>query len=632
MYSGKKHGNLNRSIRFPIRKNGSRYIMNIAGNIITIDLSAGVVTTKPLDESVIQRYLGGRGLNAWLMRDLVGPEVDPYSPDNVLILGSGLLTGSEVPASSRLQLAARSPQTNLLGASNVGGYFGALLRRAGYQAVCITGRADSPVYIWIDAHGAEIRDAAHIWGLETQQVQPALGIDPDAVSMSIGAAGENLVRFASIITSDGHAAGRTGLGAVMGFKRLKAIAVAHTPPPRSKRNGNGSLGMRDYALAIRQSERYELYSTYSNAAYFHWTHDTGLLGTRNFQTARFENADRLDGKKFMRYVKRPKTCHRCPVHCRAEIQIDYGRYARLIGDRPDIEPLMAFGPRIGSDDLEAVLYLYNLTNQLGVDVISTGGVVAFAMELFERGILTLDDTGGLALEWGDIDAVITLIQQIARREGFGRVLAEGVRDAARLIGRGAERYAYHSKGLELPGYEPRGAQGTALSFAISNRGADYASIYPSLEFFWTPEQARQAFGTEKAVDPLSPAGKGALVRHAYLVSAVLDALGMCKVPVLSVMGDFSLEPEAALVSAVTGWDFTPARLFEIGSRIVSAERRLNLSYGMSREDDTLPDMFLKTPLDAGPAKGKTVALAEMIRDFYAVMGWDSDGNPVEEDI
>jgi aldehyde:ferredoxin oxidoreductase len=268
-----------------------------------------------------------------------------------------------------------------------------------------------------------------------------------------------------------------------------------------------------------------------------------------------------------------------------------------------------------------------LTNDLGLDSISTGGVLGFAIDLYERGIITDEDTGGLALRWGDAEAAAALIRQIAGREGCGAIFAEGTRGAAHLIGRGADQYAYHSKGLELPGYEPRSAQGTALAFAISNRGADYTSVYPSLEFFWTPEQSRQVFGTEKAVDPQSPVSKGAMVRYAYIVSAVLDALGICKVPVLSVLGDFSLEPEARLVSALTGWDLTPARLREIGQWILTAERRINLSFGMTYRDDTLPALFLKQPLSSGPTQGQTVALEEMRRDFYAAMGWDQEGRP-----
>ncbi len=594
---------------------------------MTIDLSTGAVAVDPLDEAVARRYLGGRGLNAWQMRQLVGPEVDPFAPENVLILSCGLVTGLDVPSSSRLQLAARSPQTNLLGSSNFGGHLGAALRAAGYQAVRIVGRAERPVYLYITSDGVEIFDARLLWGQETGAVNRALSSAHDAWVMSIGPGGENLARFASVITSDDHAAGRTGMGAVMGSKHLKAIAVARQEPGHNGRNHAVADQVRQYALNIRQSERYELYSTTGNAAYLTWTNDRGLLGIRNFQTAQYEPVERMNGTGFMPYVTKHRTCHRCPVHCRAEIRIDHGRYARLVGSRPDIEPLMAFGPRIGADDLEGVLYLYNLTNELSLDVISTAGVLAFAMELFERGILTEEDTGGLSIHWGDLETAEILIRQIARREGLGQILAEGVRRAAELIGRGADKYAYHSKGLDLPGYDPRGAQGTALAMAISNRGADYASVYPSLEFFWTPEQARQVLGTEKAVDPLSPQGKGVMVKYAYLVSAVLDALGICKVPVLSVVGDFSLEPEAQLAAALTGWDLTPAQLFEIGTRIVSAERLINLSYGMTARDDTLPATFLKIPLDTGPAAGQTVALDEMVHDFYEAMGWDRDGNP-----
>jgi aldehyde:ferredoxin oxidoreductase len=302
-----------------------------------------------------------------------------------------------------------------------------------------------------------------------------------------------------------------------------------------------------------------------------------------------------------------------------------------LGERPDIEPLMAFGARIGVDDPEAVFFLYNLTNEFGLDAISTGGVLGFAMELYEQGIIDAQDTDGLAMHWGDVDAAVTLIHKIARREGCGAVFAEGVRGAAQRIGRGSEQFAHHGKGLELPGYEPRSAQGTALAYAISSRGADYANVYPSLEFFWTPEQAQQVLGTEKAVDPRTPEGKAALVRYSAIVSAVLDALGICKVPVLSVLGDFSLESETALVAALTGWDLTTDELFEVGSRILTVERLINLSYGMTVHDDTLPAKFLTQPLPSGPTEGQTVALDAMRRDFYAAMGWDEDGIPQVDD-
>jgi aldehyde:ferredoxin oxidoreductase len=600
--------------------------MRTVGDILTVDLTSHTITRAPLDEDVARQYLGGRGLNIWHMQD--APIVDPLGPDNDLLVSCGLLTGTVAPSSSRLQLAARSPQTGLLGTSNVGGNFGSALRHAGVHMLRVTGRADSPVYLRIDADGVEIRDAAQVWGTDIPAtVETLKGGDSEVRVLAIGAGGENLVRFASVIADDGHAAGRTGLGTVMGSKNLKAIAVTNV---RQDRQPPGELTdvARQYAREIRESERYELYSVYSNAAYLRWTHDLGMLGTRNFRETQFEHVDLVNGTEFMPYVRKHKGCHRCPVHCKAEIRIENGRFEKLIGERPDIEPTMAFGPRIGVKDPEAILYLYNLTNTLGVDSISVAGVIAFAMDLYDQEIISVQDTGGLPLRWGDAEAAITLMHQIARREGFGRVLAEGVREAARQIGQGSEQFAYHSKGLELPGYDPRSALGTALAFAISNRGADYASVYPSLEFFWSPEQGREAFGSEASVDPLSPEGKAQLVRHAYLVSAALDALGVCKVPVLSVVGDFSLEREARMAALVTGWEITPADLFDTGARILNAERRLNLRYGMTSQDDTLPAMFLTEPVPSGPAAGTVLAVEQMVREYYQAMGWDEAGIPI----
>lgn len=604
--------------------------MSAFGDILTIDLSSRHITREPLDETVARQMLGGRGLNAWAMRRAARPDLDPLGPDNPLIFSTGLLTGSLAPASSRLQLAARSPQTGLLGASNIGGHFGAALRHAGLSMLCITGRAETPVYIWLDGDHAEIRDAARLWGLDIPTAIDALRAElpdaPDVRALAIGVGGEKLVRFAAILSEDRHAAGRTGMGAVMGSKHLKVIAISTHRQERQPPGEMTELG-RDYARQIRDSERYETYAVYSNVVYLKETNDLGMLGTRNFRTTQYEDVEKLDGYGFMKYVKKHKTCHRCPVHCKAEVQLESERFEVLLGERPDIEPLMGFGPRIGVNDLEAVLYLFNLTNTLGIDAISASGVIAFAMDLYEQEILSPHDTGGIALRWGDAQAAAELIEQMARREGLGDILADGVREAARRIGHGAEKYAYHSKGLELPGYDPRGAQGTALAFAISNRGADYASVYPSLEWFWTPEQGEQAFGSAASVDPQSSQGKGKSVGHAYRVSAALDALGLCKVPVLSVVGDFSLEREASFVSATTGWQITPADLLDAGGRILTEERRINLRFGLTSQDDTLSAHFLEHPVPTGPTQGRVAELDGMVREYYEAMGWDEHGIP-----
>lgn len=607
-------------------------MINLLGKVLSIDLSNGTTTIESFDEQVALRYLGGRGLNAWELRRSTSPEIDPFSPENPLLLSCGLLTGTPVPASSRLQLAARSPQTNLMGSSNVGGHFGAAMRHAGYNMIRITGRASTPSMIWIDGDHIEIREAPHLWGLDNRSTASSiLGQNGSSKLeiLSIGTGGENRVRYASIATGDGHAAGRTGLGAVMGSKCLKAIVIVRKPV-RSNLDPGVKAILQDYAMNMRNSERYDLYSTHSNAAYFVEDNDLGIIGTRNFQTSQFESADKIDGYKLVNYVEKYKSCHRCPIHCRAQVQVENGRFGPFTGERTDIEGVMAFGPRIGVDSLDAVLYMFHLVNELGIDAISTAGVLAFAIELYEKGILTTEDTGGLELRWGDPDPLITLIEQIGRREAFGDVLADGVRIAAERIGRGAEHYAYHSKGLELPGYDPRGAQGTALSYAISSRGADYASVYPSLEYFWTPEQGKEAFGTEKSVDRFSPEGKGKLVWHASLVSAILDSLGLCKMAALSVIADFSLEREARLLSALSGWDMTTEDLFTIGQQIITEERRLNITYGMTQSDDDLPAKFFEDPIPSGHTKGQTVQLSEMLRDYYAAMGWDIHGNPPDE--
>ncbi len=280
-----------------------------------------------------------------------------------------------------------------------------------------------------------------------------------------------------------------------------------------------------------------------------------------------------------------------------------------------------------------MLYLYNLTGTLGLDVISVGGVLAFAMELYQRGILSLKDTGGIELTWGNAEAMEEIIKRIAHREGLGAVLAEGPRRAAQIIGRGAETFAHHSKGLELTGYDPRGLMGSALGYAVSTRGGDFTSVYAAPEYRWGPEQGREWFGTEQAVNRLSVEGKGRLVKRSMTVSAVLDALGICKVPILSVIGDFSLENEAILSATLTGWDLDAESLALAGERIINLERLFNLRHGASREDDDLPVRFIEERIpDPGPTQGMTVDVRRMVTDFYDAMGWDANGVPTPDKL
>lgn len=606
--------------------------MEPVGRLLWVNLETGETVSDALPEGVVRQFLGGRGLNAWFLAKAIGPETDPLGPENVLILSCGLLTGTEAPASSRLHVGARSPLTGLLGSSSVGGHFGAALRAAGYQAVVVRGRAAGPVLLRITEEGASIEDAADLWGTETRVAAARLEarFGAGARFLIIGPAGENRVRYACIMTDTRHAAGRTGMGAVMGSKNLKAIVVTAPKVPQTA-NPHIQQVIRAYLERVRSAPRYEIYARYSNSAFVEWADQMGLLATRNYQRVRFEGAARIDGKRLIEYVTRPRSCHRCPVHCKAEIEIRQGRYAGTRGERPDIEPIVNLGAKCGLDDPEALLYLYNLAGDLGLDAISTAGVLAFAMELVERGILTEEDTGGIRLTWGDAEAMEATMRQIARREGLGAALAEGVREAARIIGRGAEVCAMHVKGMELTAYDPRGALGSALGYAVSTRGGDWTSVYALPELRWTPEEGREWFGTERAVDRLSPEGKGEMVKWTMVVSAVLDSIGMCKVPVLSVLGDFRLKNEAELVSALTGWEMDAGELALVGERILNLERLLALRLGARPEDDDLPDRFVEERIsDPGPTQGMTVNVRQMVVDFYEAMGWDRMGRPSSE--
>jgi aldehyde:ferredoxin oxidoreductase len=426
-----------------------------------------------------------------------------------------------------------------------------------------------------------------------------------------------------------HAAGRTGLGALMGAKNLKAI-VLQAEPKNEKMNSEQADVIREYVAQMKNSvSRYRDYSTYGSSGDIMETNQMGMLGTRNYQEYQIDNVAQIDGRQLNQFVKRKRKCHRCPINCKAEIELKGDRYKGFKGGRPEYETIIDLGALCGLTDSEALIYLSNLCNILGMDTISTGSVIAFAMELFQRGILTLEDTGGIELGWGDAQAMETVIRQIAQREGLGEVLGRGVKRAAQSIGRGAEKYAYHVKGVELYGGDPRGMMGIALAYAVSMRGGDFTSVYPVPEFRYTAEQAEQEFGTRDVVDFTATSGKGAMVKKCMIVSSIIDSLGICKVPALSIIGDFSLEMEARLIQTITGLDISPKAMYLIGERIVHMEKIFNIRQGGNPDDDSLPELFLQTPIEKGPIQGRKVNLAPMVQEFYQSMGWDEHGRPTQ---
>jgi len=600
--------------------------MTPAGDILEIDLASGRSDRRRYPDEVLETVLAGRGYNASLLLGEVARDTDPLGPDNVLILCCGLLTGTIAPASSRVHLGTLSPLTGLLGGSSVGGDIGVAFRSQGVQALVLRGKAPRPSYVSLFEGAVHIEPAGDLWGLDTIETQEILferyGERRTSV-LAIGPAGENRVRFACAMTDRDHAAGRTGIGAVMGSKNLKAIVACKAAAPRNRVAPEVQHILRSYVRSIRESPEFETFRMYGGAGYIPWCNGLGILATRNYRRNRFEAVDGLDGRRLHEKVVKARGCRGCPVQCKAVLRFR-GNASGNLWARPEFESLVSLGAKCGQSDLETVVRLDNLCSRLGMDSISAGSAVAFAMDLYDRGLLTRKETGGLDLTWGQGKAMEILLERMARKEGLGAILAEGVRRAASLIGRGAERFAPHVKGLELSAYHPGHIMGTALGYMVSSRGGDFSSVYPSLEYAWSKDKLKTDLGILSTSDLEGIEGKAQLVQRAVIVSLVLDCLGLCKVPVLSLRSRFDLEAEAELARAVTGRDWNAEKLLTIGKRVADLERRFNLAHGAGIGDDRLPAMFSS----GGNGDGKQGDYHAMLHEFYKLMAWDEKGRPI----
>ena len=611
--------------------------MNFLGRILEVDLIAEKWQFTPFPRELSRQYLGGRGFNVQYLYNHLHPDTDPLGPENIILFSCGLLTGTAAPTSARLHINALSPLTGLLGSSNIGGDFGAKLRSCGIQSLIIRGKSTQPVYIWISGDTIEIRSAKSLWGLDTwqtdDQLKKKLGSEKLKI-LTIGPAAENGLLYGCIMTDRDHAAGRTGMGTVMGSKNLKAIVVKeHKSKKLFQTSNNGHEVIKRYIWQIKNSPHYKEVKKHGGAGYVTWADDLGILATRNYRENTFEAAEQIDGKNLEKNITRSRGCHRCPIRCKAELKFDEGRFKGTEALRPEFEPMLSLGSKCGLKDLDTLVYLDNLCSRMGMDSISAGSAIAFAMDLFERKILTLADTGGLDLSWGNGDSMEILIRQMAVGEGLGGILAMGVRRAAKAIGRGAENYAPHVKGLEIAGYHPDNIMGTALGYTVSSRGADFSDVYATLEYKWIPDEKSEAFGLPKTIDLSSIQGKAKLVRQSMIVGMVIDNLGLCKVAVLCLICAYDLVAEAALTAALTGQPVNVEELFSAGERIVNLERLFNLRYGASVADDRLPDMFFEREYNAGKKPSKPPEWMEpMKREFYHIMGWDEKGRPTEDKL
>jgi len=599
------------------------------GKFLRVDLTKGTTMVEDVPELTYRMYLGGATMAAYLLARELKPGIDPLGPDNVLIFTTCPTNASPISGTNRFSAAAKSPLSGGYGEAEAGGWWGPELKLAGFDAIIVTGASSRPVYLWIADGQAELRDASHLWGKTSGDVQDTLKNETDkrARVLQCGIAGENLVRFANIVNELKHFNGRCGLGAVMGSKRLKAIAV----------RGKGKLEAKDpaglAALTKWFRETYDLnadmlhkFGTPRNVGVLN---ADGILPTHNFQRGQFEHAKEISGQHMAETILVGEgTCFACAIACKREVEIpELGVTPRYGG--PEYETVGAGGSLCGVGDLKPIAKFNQLCAQYVMDTISTGVTIAFAMECFENGLLTPADTNGIELRFGNAEALLAMTENIARREGFGAVLADGVRRAAQRIGNGAERFALHVKGQEIPLHEPRGKQGLALAYSTAPGGADHvrAPHDPVYEGFHPKGgHALEPLGLSEPVSrlELSP-GK---VRAYYYASnwwTMCSSVGICILAAAPV-DILGITQVTSLVRALTGWDTSLWELMKVAERGKALARVVNCREGFTPKDDVLPARLHEAFSD-GPLKGVRVepdTFTKARRLYYQMEGWDPE--------
>jgi aldehyde:ferredoxin oxidoreductase len=596
------------------------------GRLLNVDMSSGQCSFSPYPEDALE-YIGGRGFNIWYLYHNLLSGTDPLAPENVLLLSCGLLTGSSAPASARLHLNGLSPLTGILGSSNIGGYAGAWLRSCDIASIIVTGKSEKPACLYIDGNGARLEDGSHLWGCDAFETQDKIKQTHEnnrLKILTIGPAGENSVRFASIMTERDHAAGRTGMGAIMGSKNLKAIVIAKGNHKYfSAVKSSQEEAVKTYLSEIRKSAEFEFFSKHGGAGYVEWVNGFGIMGSRNYSRIGVDHIEKIDARQLEKNIVHSSGCFRCPVQCKADLKLN-GKEGGKLFTRPEFEPVINLGPKCGLDDLNQIIKLDNLCGRLGMDSTSAATVMAFAMDLFEREILAGDLAGELDLSWGNAETMEILLHQMVENRGLGKILRLGVREAAVLIGNGASKYAAHVKGLEMTAYHPAAIMGTALGYAVSSRGGDYNNVYASLEYSWTEKEAIDAFGTKEAVNIKSIVAKGKVIKKAVTTNIIVDSLGLCKVPVLSLLRSFNLEHETDLINGLTGLNLFKEDLFEAGEKIASIEKLFNIRHAREDITDGLPQMFISKEGEHGLTREK---FNIMLAEYYNEIGWDENGIP-----
>jgi aldehyde:ferredoxin oxidoreductase len=598
------------------------------GKILKIDLTTGRSSTRTFDESHVRKYLGGQGFAVELVYHGVPKGTDALDPKNVLAMAGGVFDGFPVGTGGKVAWAAKSPATNTLAESIMGGSIGPELKHAGYDALEIVGKADAPSYIYIEDERVEVNEAADLWGKDTRAVPEMLKKRHgwDVKVACIGVAGEKLSKIACIDCDD-RQAGRAGLGAVMGSKNLKAIVI----------RGTNDLVPHDpkrlLYLALTYQKIYEAAGSwvedtkYGTGEFLGWVNkDRGVFPTRNWQEGVFNEREKIDPYYWApKYVTKNKACFACTKPCGKLFEVKDGKFKGVAIDGIEYETLYSLGAACGNSDVESVARANELCDLLGMDTISAGVTVGFAMELFQRGFITEKETG-VNLAWSNAsDAVPKMIELMGNRKGFGDVLADGVKVAAKRIGKGSERYAVHTKGMEPPAYDVRGMKGHGLSFMTSTRGACHLRAG-----FYAPELVGK-FWKWEGIDRFSAVGKGPMVATMENFMCVYDSVGLCKFS----RGFYLIAKLPEVLEAITGLKFTEDELLKIGERIHNMKGNFNAREGVTRKDWLLPPRILQDPIPEGVSKGHKISVEEMnlmLDDYMKARNWTSEGVPTPEKL
>ncbi len=601
-------------------------VSGYSGRLLTIDLTSREIAKEDLNLRIAREFIGGEGIASTILFEQVGPETDPLGPDNTLIFMTGAFVATNIPCGIKTTVVSKSPLTGIYGESVFSAPLGIDLKNSGYDGIIIKGKAKDPVYIWINDDQVEIREAQHLWSEETFETVNKLRKELRDATISvvtIGPAGERLVRLASIIADDSRAAGRCGLGAVMGSKNLKAIASKGTGKiPVSNPTRLNELRKEAVTTALPNTKALRDNGTASGLITFE---QNGNLPIRNWTRGSFPEADKITGTTMtQRILTAPYPCKTCPIACGRKVKVESGPYA-MEGSGPEYESMAALGSLCYNSNLESIAKANDLCNRLGIDTISTGQAIAFAMECYEKGLIT--ETGGVDLTWGNPDAIVRICELIGTKEGLGEVLGEGVLMAAKKIGKGSEKFAIHVKGLEFPEHNPRKFKSMGVAYATSNVGANHNRGSPMLveRNLLSPE-----LPWKEPVDGFIAKDKGRMTKVYQDICCAVDSLGICKFMVF--WGKLPLRILVEYYNAITGWDITFEDLMKAGERIWNLQRAFNIRMGTSRKDDTLPDRFLKESVNEGPAKGQIVELETMLAEFYNERGLDQNGKPSKDKL